>query len=99
MSDPFAAVPANVAAALKRMRDDLASAAGANLAGLILYGGLARGRYRAGKSDVNVIVLLHDVSAGALAAVAPALRAAWRAAAVEPMVLTPSEVPAVAVAF
>jgi hypothetical protein len=99
MSDPFAVVPPNVAAALNRMKDDLAAAAGTNLAGLILYGGLARGRYRAGRSDVNVIVLLHDVSAGALAAVAPALRAAWRAAAVEPMVLTPSEVPAVAIAF
>jgi hypothetical protein len=99
MSDLFAVVPPEVAEALRRMRDDLGRAAGSNLAGLILYGGLARGRYRAGQSDVNVVVLLHDVSAPSLAAVAPALQAARRAAAVEPMLLTPGEVPAAAVSF
>ncbi|HMF13642.1 MAG TPA: hypothetical protein VKE94_15090 [Gemmataceae bacterium] len=99
MSDPFAVAPPGVAASLRRLKDDLGRAAGANLAGLILYGGLARGRYRAGRSDVNVVVLLNDVSAGALAAVAPALRAARRETAVEPIILTPAEVPAVAHAF
>jgi hypothetical protein len=96
--DGLGAPPA-VAAAVQRLRDDLARAAGKNLAGLVLYGGLARGRYRPGQSDINVVVLLHDASAGALAAITPALRAAWRAARVEPLLLTPAEVPASAAAF
>jgi hypothetical protein len=94
MPDPLESrgVPAEVAAALNRLRDELLRAAGTNLAGLLLYGGLARGRYRPGKSDVNVVVLLRDVSARSLAAIAPALRAAWRAVRVEPFLLTPDEV-------
>jgi predicted nucleotidyltransferase len=84
--------PAGVVAAIDRLREELAGAAGANLAGLILYGGLARGRYRPGRSDVNLVVLLHDATAASLAPLALPLRAAWRAARVEPMVLTPAEV-------
>ena len=91
--------PATVVAALKQLKLDLAQAAGTNLSGLILYGGLARGRVRPGKSDVNVVVLLNDASAESLTAIAPALRAAWRAAAVEPMVLTPLELEWAAEAF
>ena len=48
------------------------------LAGLLVYGGLARGRYRPGKSDVNVVVVLREAGAAALAAIAPALRTAGR---------------------
>jgi hypothetical protein len=99
MSAPLAAAPSPVAAALDGLKAELARASGTNFAGIVLYGGLARGRFRPGKSDVNVVVLLHDVSASALAAIAPALRAARRAAGVEPMVLTPGEVPAAAAAF
>jgi hypothetical protein len=91
--------PAHIAAALDRLKDDLARAAGQNLAGLVLYGGLARGRYRSVRSDVNLIVLLHDASAAALAAIAPALRTAWRAAGVNPLLLTPAEVSRTAEAF
>jgi hypothetical protein len=99
MSDPLTAAPPAITTALQRLKEELTRAAGPNLAGLVLYGGLARGRFRAGQSDVNVVVLLHDASASALAAVAPALQTARRAAAVEPMILTPGEVPAAAVAF
>jgi hypothetical protein len=99
MPEPIPGAPAAVTGALDRLRAELTAAAGKNLAGVLLYGGLARGRYRPGRSDVNVVVLLHDVSAAALAAVGPPLRAARRAAGVEPMVLTPAEVPAAAVAF
>jgi len=84
--------PVPVAAAVTRLREELQQAAGSNLAGLILYGGLARGRYRPGKSDVNLVVLLREASATALAAIAPALRRAWRSASVEPFLLTPQEV-------
>src|SRR5271157_4522235 len=91
--------PAQVVAAIDRLREELAGAAGANLAGLILYGGLARGRYRPGRSDVNLVVLLHDATAASLAPLAPPLQAAWRAVRVQPMVLTPAEVRRAADAF
>jgi hypothetical protein len=91
--------PAATVAALTRLRDELLRTAGNNLAGLILYGGLARGRYHPGKSDVNAVVLLHDVSAASLTAVAPALRAAWLAVSVEPLILTPAEVQGAAELF
>ena len=91
--------PPAIRDAISRLADDLARAAGANLAGLILYGGLARGRYRAGKSDINVVVLLGDTSTESLAAIAPILRAAWRAVRVEPFILKVSEVPRLAEVF
>ena len=81
------------------MRDELIRAAGKNLSGLLIYGGLARGRFRAQRSDINVVVVLNDMSADTLGAVAPVMRAAWRAARVEPMFLTPSEVRSTAAAF
>jgi hypothetical protein len=92
-------VPAAVCIALGRLRDELLRVAGANLKGLLLYGGLARGRYHPGRSDINLVVLLADASARSLAAIAPALRAAWREARVEPLVLRPEEVGATTAAF
>ncbi|HKP85249.1 MAG TPA: hypothetical protein VJZ26_04080 [Blastocatellia bacterium] len=84
-------VPADIRQRISELRDDLAGAAGTNLRGLILYGGLARGRYRAGKSDINVVVLLADTATESLAAIAPVLRLAWRAVRVEPFILKASE--------
>ncbi len=91
--------PPEVRAAILRLRDDLKEAAGANLAGLILYGGLARGRYRAGKSDINLVVLLNDTSTAALARIAPTLRTAWRAWRVEPFIIKPPEAARLSVTF
>lgn len=84
---------------LERLRQDISRAAGTNLAGLILYGGLARGRYRPSSSDVNVVVLLSDTSTESLAAIAPALRAARRSHGVEPFILKLSEVQSMADVF
>ena len=99
MQPSLSQAPPAVAATLDRLKDELSRAAGTNLAGLILYGGLSRGRYRPGKSDVNVVVLLKDASVPALAAIAPALRTARRAADVVPLILTPEEVGPAAVVF
>src|SRR5262249_12621280 len=99
VTDPISAAPPHVKAALDRLKQELANAAGASFAGLILYGGLARGRFRPGKSDVNVVVLLHDISPHSLDSIASPLQAAWRQAAVEPMILMPAEVARAAVAF
>jgi hypothetical protein len=86
-------------ASLELLRSDIAAAAGTNLAGLILYGGLARGRYHPGKSDVNIVVLLHDTSTESLAKVAPLLRQAWRSSWVEPFIVRPSEIGQLAETF
>ncbi len=91
--------PPAISSALERLADELTRTAGANFAGLILYGGVARGRYRPGKSDVNVVVLLHEMSSAALAAIAPALRTARRAAGIVPLILTPAEVSATTLVF
>ncbi|MBI1832355.1 MAG: nucleotidyltransferase domain-containing protein [Planctomycetes bacterium] len=99
MLDRIPGVPENIRAALVKFQEELVGAAGKNLAGLILYGGAARGRYRPGKSDVNVVVLLHEITAAALAAIAPALRSARRAAGVDAMILTLAEVAPTAVVF
>jgi predicted nucleotidyltransferase len=92
-------LPPDVRGALERLREDISRAAGTNLAGLILYGGLARGRYRPDASDVNVVVLLGDAATESLAAIAPALRAAWRSHRVEPFILKLSEVESMADVF
>jgi hypothetical protein len=91
--------PVEIRARISELSDDLVRAAGANLRGLILYGGLARGRYRPGKSDINLVVLLKDASAESLAAIAPALRAAWRAVRVEPFIIKASEAQRLAETF
>lgn len=91
--------PKAVAAALETLAAALQKEAGKDFAGLILYGGLARGRFREGRSDVNVVVLLHRTDTAVLDRIGPALRAARRAAAVEAMLLTPAEVPVAAFEF
>jgi hypothetical protein len=60
--------------------------------GLVLFGGLARGRFVPHQSDVNLVVLVRDGSVATLAAVAPPLRAAYRSIRVEPLVITFDEV-------
>lgn len=88
-----------VAHALQALLSDLQAQAGPSLAGLVLFGGLARGRYRAGRSDINVAVLLHSADPSVLQAIAPALGRARRAAAVEAMLITLAEVPFAALDF
>jgi len=91
--------PKAVTAALESLSEALQREAGSDFAGLVLYGGLARGRFREGRSDVNVVVLLHRAGVSVLNRISPALRNARRAAAVEVLLLTPAEVPAAAFEF
>ncbi|HLL53168.1 MAG TPA: nucleotidyltransferase domain-containing protein [Myxococcaceae bacterium] len=85
------AAPPPVLASLRRLRDELQRAAGENLVTLAIYGGLARGRFRPGHSDINLLVVLKDGSTSALDALAQPLRTAFRSARVEPFLLTVSE--------
>jgi len=99
MSLSLPQVPEAIANALDALVNELAAQAGQDFAGLVLYGGLARGRYRAGRSDVNVVVLLHRADASVLRKLAPALRTARRAVGVEAMLLAVSEVATAALDF
>jgi hypothetical protein len=92
-------VPPAVTEALEKLRAELTAAAGDDLAALVLYGGLVRGRYQPGRSDVNLAVVLRRASGGTLAAMAAPLHAAWRALRVEPFLLTLDELPRVAAVF
>jgi hypothetical protein len=84
-------LPDDVKRALMQLRDDLKTAASTNLASLMVYGGLVRGRYVVGRSDINVVVVLRDSSLPSLNAIAPILHSAWRSHRVEPFLLPVNE--------
>lgn len=92
-------LPPQIASALAELEAELSRAAGSNLAALVLYGGLARGRYDPEVSDVNVAVVLHDTSARALSAVRPALTHSRRSVGLVPLLLGVDEVADVARSF
>lgn len=92
-------LPPEISAELDELRDALRAVAREDLVALVLYGGLVRGRYVPGSSDVNVLVLVRDASVGVLERIAAPLHAAWRSMRVEPLVITPEELPRLAVAF
>ena len=92
-------LPQDVAATLDGLTSALRAASGENLLGLILFGGLARGRYVPGTSDINLAVYVQDSAAPALDRIATPLQDAWRAKRVEPMIIARGELPRLAIAF
>jgi hypothetical protein len=84
-------IPGGVATALGHVRDELSAAATQNLVALDLYAGLAGGRYRGPKSDVDLAVVLEDASTERLSLLTPVLLAALRAARVKPWIAARSE--------
>jgi predicted nucleotidyltransferase len=92
-------LPPELQSPLPRLRDDLVTAVGDDLVALAVYGSAARGRWRVGKSDVNVLVVLKRVDAAALDAIAAPLREAFRAVAADPLVIAADELPQSAAAF
>jgi len=85
--------------ALDRLVQRLREAAGPNLLGIALYGGLVKGRYTPGHSDINVLLVLADASLPSLLPLAPALTAALHETHVIPFVVTPADLRASAVLF
>ena len=84
---------------IEKWRDQVTTAAGENLVALLLYGGLARGRYRAVRSDVNVLLVVRNASPDALEPLLQPLRRGYASLQIEPMILTPSEIPAAMQSF
>lgn len=74
MREGAGAIGPDLDALVHRLRD----AAGDNLLGVALYGGLAKGRYTPGISDVNLLLVVKETRLAALSALAVVLTAARR---------------------
>jgi predicted nucleotidyltransferase len=84
---------------LSTLWEEIKRVAGDALLCLALYGGLVRGRYQAQQSDINILLVLKDVSQKQVDRLAPILRAAWREIRLEPFLLTPIELQRAAMVF
>jgi predicted nucleotidyltransferase len=85
--------------ALEELVAQLREAAGPNLLGVALYGGLAKGRFTPGVSDVNVLVVLAEAGLERLLPLSPAITHALRESRVTPFVVTPEDLRASARLF
>jgi len=92
-------LPQDVAATLDNLTSELRAVPGDNLLGLILFGGLARGRYNPGTSDINIVVYIREVSARALDGLATPLHEAWTTKRVDPLIIARGELPRLSIAF
>src|SRR6185369_10848631 len=72
---------------LEELVAQLREAAGPNLLGVALYGGLAKGRYTPGVSDVNVLIVLAEAGLERLLPLSPAIARALRESRVIPFVV------------
>lgn len=79
---------AAVHAALERLGNDIQEALGKDLHALILFGGLAKGEYHPAGSDVNVMVVLKQVTMRELDMLAPILQRGMQNIRLAPLVLT-----------
>lgn len=77
--------------ALAELVAQLREAAGPNLLGVALYGGLAKGRFTPGVSDVNVLIVLAEAGLERLVPLSPAITRALRESRVIPFVVTPED--------
>lgn len=76
---------------LDRLVRQLQDAAGGNFLGAALYGGLVKGRYTPGISDINVLIVLADAGFRSLLPLSPVLTAALREFQVVSFVTTPED--------
>lgn len=84
-------IPAAARAGLKNLCDQLQQAVGDDLVSVVLYGGLAKGEYSPGRSNVNVMVVLKNARVATLDKAAPPLRAAQREFPLAPLLLTEND--------
>ena len=83
--------PPEVQATLDRLTAALADAAGDDLLGVALYGGLAKGRFTPGISDVNVLVVVRQAGLELLERLSGPLTGARREGRVSALVATPDD--------
>lgn len=92
-------LPAPVRRRLDELKQSLAAALGEDLSCLLIYGSAARGQYREGQSDIDLMVVLKEATRDKLAAIANPLQLARYAARIETMILTAAEIPRAADVF
>ncbi|MBX3264716.1 MAG: nucleotidyltransferase domain-containing protein [Labilithrix sp.] len=95
----FLALPSTVRDRITEWTKSLEAALGDDLVAILLTGGVARGDFRPGESDVNALIVLHDASFEKLDAISSAMQAARYGARVEPTILTQDELPGACDAF
>ena len=99
MGDPIPGSHPELERRLDRLVQRLREAGGPNLLGLALYGGLVKGRFTPGISDVNVLVVVADAGLPSLLPLAPVLTEAFRESQVVPFLVTPEDLRASAALF
>ena len=95
----YQGLPASIRAAIDAWRASLEAALGDDLVSIMLTGGVARGDYTYGESDVSAIVVLRDAAFAKLDAISEATQTARYAARVAPTFLTLDEIPGAGDAF
>lgn len=93
------AFPASLRGRLETLRAELTRALGEDLVALMLFGSVARGEYRDGVSDVDLIVVLRRATPEALATLSNPLTLARYASRIEAIVLEADEIPRAADVF
>lgn len=86
------ALPEGVRKRLDELRDALVKAAGDKLSAMIVFGSAARGGWREGRSDVDVMLVLHDDGREMLERIGHPLLVARYAARIEAILLRADEV-------
>jgi hypothetical protein len=99
MGKPFAGSHPELERRLDRLVQRLREAGGPNLLGIALYGGVVKGRYTPGISDINVLVVVADAGLPSLLPLAPVLTEALRESQIAPFLATPEDLRASAVLF
>lgn len=92
MANDLSRLPAAARGHVESLRDALLQAQGDNLAALLVYGSAVRGGWEEGRSDIDVVVVLHDTALPRLVACANPLLLARHRGRVEAMVLRLSEI-------
>jgi predicted nucleotidyltransferase len=99
METGLSGLPAPVKTRLDELEAALVTILGDDLDALLVYGSAARGDYRAGESDVDVMLVLKDDPEAKLEAIGAALQLARFAARIEVMILRKDEIPRAADCF
>jgi predicted nucleotidyltransferase len=95
----IAALPQSIRDKLLEWTKSLEAALGADLVGVIVHGSVARGDYRPGESDVDVVVVVKNATYEQLDAIAAATQKARYEARIEPTILAEHEIAGAADVF
>lgn len=95
----FPELPAAIEGRLRELADTLKSTLGDNLVSLVVFGSAARGGWKEGRSDVDLVLVLREASREALLAISNTMTVARTALRFEAVLLTAEEIPRAADVF